>query len=126
MLDVLPECAFLATQKSTSGGSSESDVKAFAVIPRTVPSISAAITVTPVTKCPTVRRNSLGSMAICYAGDLFMIALTSALDTRSVAIQAVEVVLGHALLGEAHVTLARPSDVGDDERLERMLSWLPK
>src|SRR5436853_5674726 len=59
-----PRCAFFATQKSTSGGSSESDVKALAVIPRTVPSISAAITVTPVTNCPTVRRNSRGSISI--------------------------------------------------------------
>ena len=34
----------------------------FAGMPRVDPSISAAMTVTPVTNCPTVRRNSLGSM----------------------------------------------------------------
>ena len=45
-----PMCAVLPTQKRTSGGSSDSDVNAFAVIPRTSPSTSAAMTVTPVAK----------------------------------------------------------------------------
>src|SRR5262245_64681330 len=41
-------------QKSTSGGSSDSDVKEFAVIARTSPSLSRETTVTPVTNRPTV------------------------------------------------------------------------
>ena len=43
---------------------SEREANAFAVIPLVAPSISAAITVTPVTKCPTVFRKALGSIAI--------------------------------------------------------------
>jgi len=49
-----PVRVFLPTQKSTSGGSSDSDVKELAVSACTVPSISVAITVTPVANCPTV------------------------------------------------------------------------
>ena len=49
-----PVFVFLPTQKSTSGGSSDSDVNELAVSACTVPSISAAITVTPVANCPTV------------------------------------------------------------------------
>src|SRR4029453_8884337 len=56
-----PRWAFLPTQKSTSGGSSESDVNAFAVIALMVPSTSVAMTVTPVTKRPTVCRHGLES-----------------------------------------------------------------
>ena len=44
----------LPRQKSTSGGSSDNDVNEFAVIARISPSTSIAITVTPVTKRPTV------------------------------------------------------------------------
>ncbi|MNC87451.1 hypothetical protein D3C83_31790 [compost metagenome] len=40
------------TQKRTSGGSSDSDVKEFAVMARVVPSTSNAMTVTPVANCP--------------------------------------------------------------------------
>ena len=41
--------AVLPTQNSTSGGSSDSDVNAFAVIALTASSASVAMTVTPVT-----------------------------------------------------------------------------
>src|SRR5215471_17306724 len=43
-------CADFPQQNSTSGGSSESEVNALAVMPRTSPSTSAAMTVTPVAK----------------------------------------------------------------------------
>ena len=45
-----PKWAFFPTQKSTSGGSSERELNAFAVIALIVPSPSVAMTVTPVTK----------------------------------------------------------------------------
>ena len=52
--DELPVLVFLPTQNSTSGGSSDSDVNELAVSACTVPSISVAITVTPVANWPTV------------------------------------------------------------------------
>src|SRR5881394_2521245 len=109
-----PRCAFLATQKSTRGGSSESDVNAFAVIPRPVPSISAAITVTPVTNCPTVRRNSRGSISIDLDQRLLHDLADVGVRDEVRHLPPVDVVLLHALLREAHVALARAGDVGDD------------
>src|SRR3954467_13583126 len=50
-------CADLPQQNSTSGGAGDGDLKALGVMPRTSPSTSAAITVTPVAKWPTVWRN---------------------------------------------------------------------
>src|SRR4051794_3949605 len=46
-----------AAQKSTSGGSSDTDVNEFAAIPTGSPSSTAVITVTPVAKCPSTARN---------------------------------------------------------------------
>lgn len=55
----------LAMQANTSGGSSDTDVKEFAVKPRGVPSSArVATTVTPVTKLPSAQRNSSGSIAL--------------------------------------------------------------
>ena len=48
-----------------SGGDSDPDMKALAVMPRTPPSASAVITVTPVAKRPMTRRNSMESTAVC-------------------------------------------------------------
>lgn len=49
------------TEIRQSGGESEPDIKALAVMPRTLPSTSAAITVTTVAKLPMTRRNSFAS-----------------------------------------------------------------
>src|SRR5215467_8615232 len=119
-----PMWAFFATQNRTSGGSSESDVNAFAVIPLTSPSMFAATTVTPVTNWPTVFLNSRGSMC---AGFVDIVQLHEGLlhDRADVAIgdevgyfPAIDVILGHALLGEALVALRRPRHVGHEQRLE--------
>src|SRR6202044_2237017 len=56
--------ARLAMQASTRGGSSETEVKEFAVKPRGSPSAAIVVTtVTPVTKQPSARRNSLTSIS---------------------------------------------------------------
>ena len=55
--------ARLATATTHSGGSSEPDMKAFAVMPRMPPSWRAVITVTPVTKRPITRRNTCGCIS---------------------------------------------------------------
>ena len=49
----------LITQTSTSGGSSETDENAVAVMPKSCASPRVVITVTPVAKAPSVFRNSL-------------------------------------------------------------------
>ena len=43
---------------STSGGSSETDMNAFAVMPCTCSPFSAVMTVTPVANMPSVRRSA--------------------------------------------------------------------
>jgi hypothetical protein len=49
----------------TRGGSNDKDMKAFAVSPFGVPSLSlVVITVTPVAKCPITRRSSWASIAM--------------------------------------------------------------
>ena len=48
--------ARLATETTQSGGSSEADMKALAVMPRVSPFAVAVITVTPVAKRPMTRR----------------------------------------------------------------------
>ncbi len=50
----LREVRGLADAEQDERGSSDTDVNEFAVIARMEPSTSAAITVTPVTNCPTV------------------------------------------------------------------------
>src|SRR5688572_12697624 len=59
-----PALVSFPRQNSTSGGSSDSDVNEFAVIARISPSTSIAITVTPVTKRPTVCRRVRESTGI--------------------------------------------------------------
>src|SRR5215470_11677197 len=55
--------AALAMHTRTSGGSSDTEVKEFAVKPRGVPSgCSVVTTVTPVAKAPRAWRKALGSM----------------------------------------------------------------
>src|SRR5215217_3040576 len=52
-------------QTRSNGGSSETEVKEFAVMPRGVPSSSrVVITVTPVTKVPKARRRAIGSIRV--------------------------------------------------------------
>ncbi len=61
-------CASTATEITHSGGASEPDRNALAVMPRTWPSASAVITVTPVAKRLMTRRNSLlstGAICVC-------------------------------------------------------------
>src|SRR4029453_15807377 len=104
----------LPRQNSTSGGSSESEVNEFAVMARISPSSSMAITVTPVTNCPTARRNARESNAVSIVSN------TQSLRFRSQSFQdhadvvglheigrrpALEVVFRPALLGEALVPL---------------------
>ena len=48
----------LMTHTSTSGGSSDTDENAFAVIPYCSPGPCVVITVTPVAKAPSARRKS--------------------------------------------------------------------
>ena len=55
--------ARLATEMMQSGGSSEPDMKALAVMPRISPSASAVITVTPLAKRPMTRRKCAGSIS---------------------------------------------------------------
>src|SRR5574342_580625 len=120
-----PAFVSLPRQNSTSGGSSDNDVNEFAVIARTSPSLSSAITVTPVTKRPSVWRRVRGSRG---SGVIFLLRHMEN-DSRPLlplrrrhllhddvdiigADQirhrpAVEVVLGHALLGEPLVALGR-------------------
>jgi len=47
--------------QSTRGGSSETDENELAVMPTSLPSAAAVITVTPVPNCPSERRNAAGS-----------------------------------------------------------------
>src|ERR687886_959820 len=105
-----------STDTSTSGGSSETEVNAFAVIAWISPPCAVVTTVTPVVKRPSVRRIAPGS--IRWAVRLMAVASgPSAAVARAVALAAeeadvgvvdhvghrpaVEVVLRHALLGEA-------------------------
>src|SRR5947207_746531 len=53
---------FVAGQKSTSGGSSDSAANAWQANPTGSPASSAVTTVTPVQKCPRTWRNSSVSM----------------------------------------------------------------
>src|SRR5262245_38551099 len=55
--------AGLPTETTHSGGSSEPDMKAFAVMPRISPCTSVVITVTPVANAPITLRNSAGLIA---------------------------------------------------------------
>ena len=50
-----------AAQKSTSGGSSDTEVKEFAAIPTGSPSSIAVMTVMPVAKCPRTDRKDAPS-----------------------------------------------------------------
>ena len=61
-------CARFATDTTQSGGSSEPDMKAFAVMPRTVPSARAVITVTPVANCPMTLRKWAGLISRAGSG----------------------------------------------------------
>lgn len=60
------ESEFRSTQTSTSGGSSETEAKEFAVRPHGLssPGLIEPTTTTPVTKWPIRRRNSNGSIDI--------------------------------------------------------------
>ena len=55
-------CARWSTETSTSGGSSDTDVNALAVIAWTSPSRSVVTTVTPVEKRPSAERKRRGSI----------------------------------------------------------------
>jgi hypothetical protein len=55
--------AFLPTETTHNGGSSEPDMKAFAVIPRISPRTWVVITVTPVTNDAITRRNRVSVTA---------------------------------------------------------------
>src|SRR6266545_1165695 len=56
---------------TTSGGFNDSDIKAFAVRPLGLPSLSLVVmTVTPVAKCPITRRSSCASIVMLVLGAL--------------------------------------------------------
>src|SRR4030095_5203880 len=61
---ICPALTCLPRQKSTSGGSSESDVKELAVSALISPSDSMAMTATPVANCDAVCRNARVSIAM--------------------------------------------------------------
>src|SRR5215510_6222354 len=84
--------AFFFTQKRTSGGSSETDVNALAVIARRDPLVPVAMTVTPVANWPTVLRYERGSIMPAidwqrYFPPFLRTTLTSFGLTRSGAVQ---------------------------------------
>src|SRR5580765_7827293 len=116
-------CADLPQQNRMSGGSSNSEEKALAVIPRMSPVTSAVITVTPVAKWPTVCRNVLASNAGEDTGLPWPLPF---LDHGADVVRvdqirhrpAVEIVFGHALLGEPLVALRGAGHFRDQERLE--------
>src|SRR5688572_26327065 len=111
-------------QKSTSGGSSDSDVNEFAVMARIEPSTSRAMTVTPVTNCPTVWRNVRSSTSMVRAGSI--LRRSQLLHDHADVVSAhhvgrrpaVQIVFRHALFGEPLVALRGARDVGHHERLE--------
>ena len=76
--------AALAIQTSSKGGSSDTEVKEFAVKPRGFPSLSMVVTtVTPVMKVPKALRNSRGSIRVTGSARSFRRAwLTASGSTR--------------------------------------------
>src|SRR5688572_22389412 len=84
------------------------------------PSISAATTVTPVTNCPTVRRNVRGSTSATWlprsqlSADGGDIIRTNEIRGRP----AVEVVFGHAPFREPFVAGRSAGDIRHRQRLE--------
>src|SRR5579872_6624602 len=62
--------ARLVTDTTQSGGSSEPEMKAFAVIPRVASATVAVITVTPVAKRPITRRKCAGSISVIHRTDV--------------------------------------------------------
>src|SRR6266550_3204637 len=117
-----PVFVFFPTQKRTSGGSSETAVNELTVSARIAPSASVVMIVTPVANCPTVWRNARES--IMSKGGVGAGLKTRPYSTDIVRVDeiryrpAVQVVLGHALLGESLVLRACPRELGDHQRLE--------
>ena len=105
--------ARLSSDTSTSGGSSDTDTNALAVMPCVWPSYWAVITVTPLANRPSALRNWRESK-----GQRFRLDLLAAYDFAFAVLHhhadvvridqirhrpAVQIVFGHALLGEAFV-----------------------
>src|SRR5215510_5937598 len=117
-----PILVSLPTHTRMSGGSSDTEVKEFAVIARNSPSMSIATTVTPVTNCPTVCRSVRPStdMGPLYASLERFVPGGEPLEHHADVVglhhvrgdPAIEVVFGHALLGKALVARGRAGDVG--------------
>src|SRR5512138_2929614 len=105
--------ARFATETRSSGGSSEADMNALAVMPRTLPEDAAVMTVTPDANRPMTRRNSDDSVnGACSA---VATRFTSTLPSEVVAelpwigeirnAPSVEVVFRHTFLGESLETI---------------------
>src|ERR1700744_1136726 len=101
-------CARLAIETTQSGGANDPDMNAVAVLPCGASSVATVTTVTPVTNPPIVLRNSSASNGACA----FMVdappsfAVTHQMVAEFAGVRevgnapALEVVFGHAFLGE--------------------------
>src|SRR5579863_3598970 len=105
-------------QASTSGGSRESEVTAFAVVPTGVPSgPTEVITVTPVAKCPIASRSSAGETSVDWASGRpceasFTVVMTQTPWLADSKDSTEFLPYGDLLLAWRHARRARPSRAG--------------